>query len=125
MRNQIAVLAAVATIAGLAALPLNAGDGHAQTGRHRPVDPHRRAGYAQETRRLAHPTYTSDYSSGWVGGGAVGARDPRAPHEGVWGRDYSGLFYPRRVWSSWLHGARSQGGVGAYKSDGPHLKRHK
>jgi len=80
-----------------------------------------RAGQPQRERRLSLPTYTPAYDAGWVGGGASFRGDSPRINEGVWGRDYVGLIYPRIVWPHWLHGRRQQGGTGAYKSDGPRL----
>ncbi|HVX12572.1 MAG TPA: hypothetical protein VHC22_15430 [Pirellulales bacterium] len=69
--------------------------------------------------RFAKPTYGPDYGYGWVGGGAPSRRgEPRRANEGVWGRDYSGVVYHRRVWPNWWHGQREQGGTGAYRPDG-------
>jgi hypothetical protein len=80
-----------------------------------------RAGQPQRVRRLSLPTYTRAYDAGWVGGGGGFRGDAPRINEGVWGRDYVGLVYPRRVWPHWTHGRRQQGGTGAYKSDGPRL----
>ncbi|HUY36951.1 MAG TPA: hypothetical protein VMV69_29805 [Pirellulales bacterium] len=80
-----------------------------------------RAGQPQRVRRHSRPTYTREYDAGWVGGGAGILGDSPRTHEGVWGRDYVGLVFPRCVWPHWLHGRREQGGSGAYKSDGPRL----
>ena len=78
-----------------------------------------------EIGRFAKPTYGPAYGYGWVGGGAPSWRgQPRRRDEGVWGRDYVGVFYLRRVWPNWWHGARQQGGAGAYKPDGPKLIGH-
>lgn len=78
-----------------------------------------------EIGRFAKPTYGPAYGYGWVGGGAPSWRgQPRRRDEGVWGRDYVGVFYLRRVWPNWWHGAREQGGPGAYKPDGPKLIGH-
>ena len=72
--------------------------------------------------RHARPTYGPDYGYGWVGGGAPSWRgEPRGSNEGVWGRDYQGVVYLRRVWPNWWHGQRQQGGTGAYRTDGPKL----
>ena len=72
--------------------------------------------------RFAKPTYGPDYGYGWVGGGAPSWRgEPRRANEGVWGRDYMGVVYLRRVWPNWWHGQREQGGTGAYRPDGPKL----
>jgi hypothetical protein len=80
-----------------------------------------RAGQPQRVKRHSRPTYTRAYDAGWVGGGASFRGDAPRMHEGVWGRDYVGLVYPRLVWPHWLHGRRQQGGTGAYRSDGPRL----
>jgi hypothetical protein len=84
-----------------------------------------RAGQPQQVRRLTSPTYTGAYNGGWVGGGAGILGDQPRMNEGVWGRDYVGLAFPRYVRPLWLHGRRQQGGTGAYSSDGPRIiKRH-
>jgi len=78
-----------------------------------------------EVGRIAKPTYGPAYGYGWVGGGAPSWRgQSRRLDEGVWGRDYVGVLYLRRVWPNWWHGAREQGGAGAYKPDGPKLFGH-
>lgn len=77
---------------------------------------------AYPVARHAKPTYGPDYGYGWVGGGAPSWRgEPRRVNEGVWGRDYVGVLYLRRVWPNWWHGQRQQGGAGAYRTDGPRL----
>lgn len=75
--------------------------------------------------RHARPTYGPDFGFGWVGGGAPSWRgEPRRTNEGVWGRDYQGVVYLRRVWPNWWHGQRQQGGPGSYRTDGPKLIGH-
>lgn len=74
---------------------------------------------------FAKPTYTFEYGYGWVGGGAPTWRgEPRRANEGVWGRDYVGVLYLRRVWPNWFHSDRYQGGTGAYLNEGPKLIHH-
>jgi hypothetical protein len=75
--------------------------------------------------RHARPTYGPDYGYGWVGGGAPSWRgEPRRPNEGVFGRDYQGIIYLRRVWPNWWHGQRQQGSAGSYRTDGPKFVHH-
>src|SRR5262245_14411745 len=88
-------------------------------------DEHRRAGFPQETSRLAHPSDTGRYTGYTVGGGALRLRRAEAPypHEGTWGWDYVGGPFKRRVILGWWHGRRNQGGPGAYRTDGPRILR--
>jgi hypothetical protein len=72
------------------------------------------AGYAQ-------PSNTPRYIGYYVGGGAAFKGEPRFVDEGTWGWDYSGGLFHRRVWLSWWHGQRTQGGTGSYRTDGPRL----
>ena len=69
----------------------------------------------------ARPSDTPAYGGYYVGGGAAFHGEPRGPCEGTWGWDYSGFLIHRRVALDWFHGWRSQGGTGAYKTDGPRL----
>ncbi len=80
-----------------------------------------RAGYPQEISPLAHPSETPGYDGGYIGGGAPFRGEPRFLQEGVWGWDYPGRLIPARIFLDYWHGLRSQGGTGAYKTDGPHL----
>jgi hypothetical protein len=57
----------------------------------------------------------------YVGGGRACGGTPRCCTEGTWGWDYQGWVLPRRVLLYWSHGRRYQGGIGAYKTDGPHV----
>jgi hypothetical protein len=77
-----------------------------------------RAGFPNEISPHAKPTYTPDYVSYYVGGGAHHSGEPRRVEEGTWGRDYRGLLLPRHVWLGWSHGRKYQGGTGAYDPDG-------
>jgi hypothetical protein len=65
----------------------------------------------------AQPSITPAY----VGGGCPHNRggEPRCATEGTWGWDWSGWCLHRKVDLLWWHGRRCQGGVGAYRSEGP------
>lgn len=80
-----------------------------------------RAGHPDQISRHAELTRTPSYDSYYVGGGTAFGGCPRRREEGTWGRDYQGLYVPRRVWLDWSHGRRYQGGTGSYKTDGPHV----
>jgi hypothetical protein len=85
---------------------------------------HARAGCAMDVRRFAIPSNTKYYGGYQVGGGAaIGGAGPTL-EEGVWGWDYSGILFPKRIALNWSHGKRYQGGTGAYRTDGPRLQRH-
>ena len=86
-------------------------------------DPQQRAGYPLLLSPLACPSDTGAYVGYLVGGGAVRYHkgDPPYPADGTWGWDYAGRWFPRRVMLLWWHGRRYQGGVGSYRTDGPHL----
>ena len=86
---------------------------------------HIRAGCPLNVSDCAHPTNTPAYQGGYVGGGAAFHGDPPTLEEGTWGRDYVGWRFLRLVFIGWSHGRRYQGGDGAYKTDGPHLIKHK
>jgi len=87
------------------------------------VDDHQRAGYPQNISWLARLSDTGRYVGYYVGGGSVRPRraEPPTAEEGTWGWDYQGGCFPRRVNLGWWHGRRYQGGVGAYKTEGPHV----
>ncbi len=87
-------------------------------------DRHARAGWPQCISRWARPSYGCHESGCYVGGGAAFHGDARCTHEGTWGWDYHGRLFTKRIWLGWHHGRRDQGGVGAYKTDGPHLLPH-
>lgn len=82
-----------------------------------------RAGCPSEVSRCARPSDTGRYVGYQVGGGAApwcwSRADAPTPEEGTWGWDYSGLCGPSKVILGWWHGRRSQGGGGAYRTDGP------
>jgi hypothetical protein len=82
---------------------------------------HERAGYPMCVSGHAKATNGPSYVGYYVGGGSACGDCPRRVEEGTWGWDYEGVHLPRRVWLSWSHGRRYQGGTGAYKTDGPHL----
>src|SRR5262249_23226225 len=89
---------------------------------HRAAD-HERAGCAMLIRPRAIPSNTRFYGGYWVGGGLPIVGDNPALDEGTFGWDYFGLTFTKRVALNWSHGRRYQGGTGAYKTDGPRLKR--
>jgi hypothetical protein len=83
-----------------------------------------RAGNPQEIS----PWARNGDSGGFIGyyvGGAVSRRRGDGPYisEGTWGWDFQGKFIERRVNLLWWHGRRTQGGSGAYKTEGPVLAR--
>ena len=81
-----------------------------------------RAGWPQDIACCrAQPSDTPAYCGYTVGGGALHHGEPRYLGEGTWGWDYTGWLFQRRVGLDWFHGARYQGGTGAYKTDGPRL----
>lgn len=85
-------------------------------------DQHRRAGCPQSVSPLARSSESAPEIGYYVGGGAPQRSrhaHSRAPQEGVWGTDYAGLLVPKHVVLGWWHGQRSQGGTGAYATDGP------
>ena len=107
------------------ALTCSAFRAHAQS----PIEdysPFARAGNPQETSRLARPGDSGGFIGYYVGGGAVSRQRGAGPYinEGTWGWDFQGKFFARRVNLLWWHGRRTQGGVGAYKTDGPVLPFH-
>ena len=83
-----------------------------------------RAGNPQCISPLATPAESPHEEGYYVGGGAwVGSRcgEERREHEGSWGMDYTGIIVRKRTNLGWWHGSRYQGGVGAYRTDGPRL----
>lgn len=87
---------------------------------------HCRAGNPQCLLRWASPSNTPCYTGCYVGGGAPCHKgEARCLHEGVWGWDYTGHLYQRKVWLSWYHGEKYQGGTGKYNPDSPHYIFHK
>ena len=80
-----------------------------------------RAGNPRESPRFAMPSDTGRYIGYWVGGGCAMPHKAEPPtcYEGTWGWDFTGGWFQRRVELGWWHGRRYQGGVGAYKTEGP------
>jgi hypothetical protein len=71
--------------------------------------------------RYAHPSNTPAHGGYYVGGGATFHGEERFADEGTWGWDYFGRHFSRRIDLGWWHGTHYQGGIGAYKTDGPKL----
>ena len=69
------------------------------------------------------PSDTGRYIGYWVGGGCAiwHKAEPPCLDEGTWGWDFTGGLFQRRVDLGWWHGRRYQGGIGAYKTEGPRL----
>jgi hypothetical protein len=83
-----------------------------------------RAGNPQCISPLAMPAESPHEVSYYAGGGArTKARggEERREVEGIWGVDYGGILFPKHVDLGWWHGARYQGGYGAYRTDGPRI----
>lgn len=95
--------------------------------KHLAVPPDERAGHPKCISPLARPT-DSPHEKGYFVGGGARERSRRScergTQEGVWGTDYTGILIPKHVELRWWHGARAQGGVGAYQTDGPRLLPH-
>lgn len=106
-RTAIALILAIAT-------PLSL---EAQEVIHPPID------HTPGIRKRAVPSDTGHYIGYWVGGGALSRKRGDGPslEEGTWGWDYRGWLIPRRINLLWWHGRRYQGGIGSYRTDGPHL----
>lgn len=87
-----------------------------------PCDDHTmaRAGNPDCISRLARPSNTAANIGYYVGGGSPCKGMPPGPEQGTWGWDYSGRCFHRRICLLW--NCRYQGGLGAYKAEGPHLK---
>jgi hypothetical protein len=87
---------------------------------------HQRAGWPLATAPWAIPSDNGRYVGYAVGGGCPYPRhaEPPTAVEGTWGWDYQGWLLPRRVILGWWHGRRTQGGTGAYQTDGPKLLHH-
>jgi hypothetical protein len=90
---------------------------------HRSCD-HERAGCAMLIRDRANPSNTSHYGGYRVGGGLPVYGDGPLFHEGTFGWDYFGILFSKRIALNFSHGRREQGGSGAYKTDGPRVRRH-
>jgi hypothetical protein len=79
---------------------------------------HGRAGCPLQVAWYAVPSDRPQYVGYYVGGGSAIGGTHRGCDEGTWGWDYQGRFLPHRVLLYWSHW-RYQGGVGAYRSEGP------
>ncbi len=87
-----------------------------------PEDPHARAGYPQQVAPRARVSNTPAYDGYYVGGSSpIRGDGPCLPAEGVWGWDYFGSLYQRRVDLGWLHDRHAAKPAPAYKTDGPKL----
>ena len=82
-----------------------------------------RAGNPQCQRKITIPSNTRFYGGYYVGGGTPTRGAGRCIEDGTWGWDYSGILFPKRIALNWTAKGRSQGGTGAYKTDGPKLRR--
>jgi hypothetical protein len=80
------------------------------------------AGCSMLLRPHAICSNPSRYGGYWVGGGKPCRGDSPFLDEGTFGWDYFGILFTKRVALNWSHGRQSQGGAGAYKTDGPKLK---
>lgn len=92
--------------------------------RHFRGDPLARAGNPQCVSPLAAPPESPHEVSYYAGGGArtrAARGEERRGNEGIWGVDYGGVLFPKHVKLDWWHGARYQGGSGAYRADGPRI----
>ena len=88
---------------------------------HRAAD-HARAGCTMRIRSRALPANTWPYGGYWVGGGQAIKGYMPGPEDGTFGWDYFGIAFNKRIALNWSYSRRYQGGTGAYKTDGPHLK---
>ena len=94
-----------------------------QQGYGRVINPLHRAGHPETISPLAVPSSGCRYDGYYVGGSLPILGEGRCvAHEGTWGWDYFGILFPKRIALNWGHGVRSQGGSGAYKTDGPKLR---
>jgi hypothetical protein len=84
-----------------------------------------RAGYPRALGGHLEPSTTAGGIGYYVGGGvpighATGKSEGRRRDEGTWGWDETGGSHFRgRVILGWSHGRNYQGGIGAYRTDGP------
>lgn len=83
-----------------------------------------RAGCPQCLRKITIPSNTRFYGGYYVGGGTLTRGAGRCIEDGTWGWDYSGILFPKRIALKWTAKGRYQGGTGAYKTDGPKLRRN-
>jgi hypothetical protein len=107
------------------ALDLTPWMGRPATDRHHfQGDQFHRAGDPQCVSPLAKSAESPFEVGYYVGGGArvkgwLG--EERRDNEGTWGADYTGILFHKKIELRWSHGKRYQGGVGAYRTDGPRL----
>jgi hypothetical protein len=83
-----------------------------------------RAGWPNTISSHARCSVNHRYTGYYVGGGALRghASTTRCPNEGTWGLDYKLFRRIPKVELGWHHNpCKTQGGVGAYKTDGPHI----
>jgi hypothetical protein len=80
-----------------------------------------RAGFPRDLGKHLEPSVTAGGVGYFVGGGMKHGRgEPRRRNEGTWGWDETGGAHFRgRVILGWSHGRKYQGGIGAYRTDGP------
>ena len=84
-----------------------------------------RAGYPHSVSRFAKPSYKGPYYGYYVGGSAPFFGQGKAANEGTFGWDYTGVLFTKRVFLNWRHGKSRTQKRDSYKTDGPHLKKHK
>ncbi len=113
VRDRVLLPAALALVLGPALA-------RGQSENNPPEPPPRGDGMPLPVGHCAQPSDNGKYFGYYVGGGAACHGEPRFWDEGTWGWDYCGCL-PSRVFLQWYHGRRYQGGIGAYKIDGPHL----
>ncbi len=77
-----------------------------------------RAGCPQCQQKISIPSNNHFY-----GGGTPTRGAGRCDDDGTWGWDYAGILFTKRIALNWTAKGRSQGGTGAYKTDGPKLLR--
>ncbi|MGI8977843.1 MAG: hypothetical protein ACR2FY_01315 [Pirellulaceae bacterium] len=82
-----------------------------------------RAGCPQCQRKITIPSNNRHYGGYYVGGGTPTRGAGRCDDDGTWGWDYAGILFTKRIALNWTAKGRSQGGTGAYKTDGPKLRR--
>ena len=90
----------------------------------RPVQPHVRAGCPRSIGWWAQPSNNNHYGGYYVGGSAQLHGATRCPNEGVWGWDYLGALFTKRVWLGWQHGHTHHEGEPAYQTEGPKIISH-
>lgn len=81
-----------------------------------------RAGCPQCLAKFTMGSNNWRYGGYYVGGGTPMKGAGRSLDDGTWGWDYAGLLFTKRIALNWTANGRSQGGTGAYKTDGPKLK---